>query len=62
MAAGTRLSGRSRHLGRQHVSDATATDLEILTILAVTGFFLTPVIERAIEAGERPPPSPAAQR
>jgi hypothetical protein len=46
-------------IGRQRASDAAVADLEIITTLAVTGFFLTPVIKRAIEAGKIPGSTPA---
>jgi hypothetical protein len=38
-------------IGRRHAGHSSLTSVEILTVLAVTGFFLTPVIERALDAG-----------
>lgn len=49
-------------VGQQDASDASLTAVEVLTVLAVTGFFLSPVVERAIGAGPgrgpAPPPTP----
>jgi hypothetical protein len=45
-------------IGQQDASDASLTAVEVLTVLAVTGFFLSPVVERAIGAGPGRGPAP----